>query len=339
MAIAAISLLMALSSLPVVLLAESGGAVAAGTPHLTTVSYTASADRFSLSYLESLPRSWDTIHSFPLVVYLHGMGPSTSWVKGGVGGSSVPMPIVVSAYSVGAILISLNTRSDAGFYVDTACGGPQGRDLLDAIAHEQSARQVSSVYVVGFSMGTIGALAFAATHPSLIEGIALAAPISDVFEQAAYQRGIPQLTSDLCGKVPSPTANPGAVQTYQYLSPLRFHPENFSQVRIYVTAGGRDTRAPNNFGMWPYAQVNSTIVNATTIQARAYGEPTPAGTTLLLLHRASPSSYQFRYVYEALAGHSPAQLNADDMFSFLLGSGQTGFYTAGFPPSKILPVV
>jgi len=336
MAVGTFVLLGALAFLP--LLVRDAGAIgpSVSAPKSSVLTYASSVDRFPLSLREWLPRSWDSHRAYPLVVYLHGMGSTTGWTPGGVGGDTVPGSIVSSAYSNGIILVSLNTRSDSGFYVDTVCGGPQGQDVLDALAMEQAARHVSAVYLVGFSMGSIGALSIAATHPGLIAGVAIAAPITDLFEQSAYQGGIPQLTSDLCGRTPS-TADPGAVHLYQSLSPLRFHPQNFSSIRVYVTAGGRDVRAPNNFAIWPFAHANSTVVNATGDRAAALGEPAPSASTLLALHQATPSAFLFRYVFEALGTHSPLQLNAGDMLGFLTGHRSTGFYTSDYPPVRIVP--
>ena len=303
------------------------------------VSYKSSVDSFPLSYLEWLPAGFTSKHAFPLVVFLHGLGTSTNAVKGGTGGSSVTPEIISNASAFGAILISVNTRSSAGFYADTACGGPQKQDLLDALAAETKLRNVSGVYLIGFSMGTIGALEVAAEHSSTVSGVALIAPITDVFEVSAYGLATHTLPSalrtDLCGKFPGPRA-PALNALFVSMSPARFAPTNFSRVPIYVTAGALDTKAPNNASIWPYAQVNSTFVNSTCQTATALGEPANCTTTLWSLAKAHPGQFEFRYVWEPKAFHSILQANTADLFGYLLGHLSNGFLAGSFPPGVLV---
>jgi pimeloyl-ACP methyl ester carboxylesterase len=305
------------------------------------VNYRSSVDGFPLSFEEWLPSGYMASHAYPLTVFLHGMGTGTAAVRGGVGATSIPSDIVRGAAEFGSILISLNTRSEAGFYANTACGGPQEQDVLDAITLEESDRNVSSVYLVGFSMGSIGAFRIAADHPKLISGIAVAGTITDLFEVYAYDaslRAAPTtVISDLCGVFPSAT-NTSAVQFFESESPARFSPQNFSEMRIYVTAGGEDVRAANNFSVWPYAQVNSTFVNSSCQVVSSLDEPASCTTPFSSLARSHPGDYVFRYVYEPTAPHDSLQLNGTDMFEFLFGMLPPGFYTAGFPPVDIDPV-
>lgn len=307
---------------------------AAGTPR--TVTYSSSVDRFPLSYLEWLPPGFVARNPLPLLVYLHGMGSGTTAVRGGTGATSIPSTFISAASTQGVLLISINTRTDSGFFANTPCGGPQGQDVLDAIGHEKVLRNVSSVYLIGFSMGSAGALSLAATHPGLARGIALEGTITDLFEVSQFLGAIPQLRYDFCNVVPSASA-PSVVAAYAALSPLRFHPQNFSAIKVYVTAGGKDTRAPNNFSLWPFSQVNSTVVNVSTLRYAAGGEPVPSNVTLSSLHRSTPSAYAFRFVYEAAAGHSAIQINAADLMSFFFGSAASGLFVAGFPPTTIVP--
>ena len=309
--------------------------VASGSP--ANISYSSSVDKFSLSYLQWLPSGFSASHSHTLVVFLHGMGTTTNRVRGGIGGNTIPPNLVTGASAAGVILISLNTRTTSGFYADTACGGPQEQDVLDAINHEKSLEKVSSVVLAGFSMGTVGALEIAATHASLVSGIALAGPLTDLFEEQAYLGApIPQLQADLCGQYPAP-GNTSTIAFYKSLSPLRFAPTNFSSIPIYITAGGLDTRAPNNFGLWPYAMANSTVVNSSCRFASSAGEPSGCTTTLSSLAKAHPGQYRFRFVYEGRAVHSATQIAPDDLFDFLGGTVGTGLFVANFPPTVIAP--
>jgi pimeloyl-ACP methyl ester carboxylesterase len=246
--------------------------------------------------------------------------------------------VLSAATAFGAILISLNTRTASGFYANTACGGPQEQDVLDAIALETSTRHVASVYLIGFSMGSVGALTIATRHPGLVRGIALAGRITDLFEAYAYGASVHAapvgLIVDLCGSMPSPTGL-AAARFFAAESPLRFSPANFSSIRIYATSGGLDRAAPNNYSIWPYAQGNSSLVNASCRVVATLGEPAGCTTPLGALARAHPGQYLFRYVYEAAAPHTSLQINATDMFRFFTGQVPVGLYTANFPPTVI----
>ena len=57
---------------------------------------------------------------------------------------------------------------------------------------------------------------------------------------------------------------------FQNMSPLRFDPQAFAGIPLYMTAGGLDDRAPNNVSIWPqWMNANNTVVNATCQYAPA----------------------------------------------------------------------
>ncbi|MCI4339900.1 MAG: alpha/beta hydrolase, partial [Thermoplasmata archaeon] len=273
-----------------------------------------------------------------LVVFLHGLGTGTNRVIGGIGGSAVPDAIVDNASAASMILISLNTRTASGFYANTPCGGPQEQDVLDAIAHEKAARKVSSVYLLGFSMGTVGAYSIAGHHPKLISGIGIVAGITDLYEQLAYARqahAFPsQIQTDFCGKLPGPK-NASVTAEVTYLSVARFVPTNFSGIPIYVVAGAADTTVPNNFAHWVYAETNSSFVNSTCATSGAFGEPSNCSTTFWSLEKLHPTQFSFRFVWESAGVHSVADIAAGDFFAFLNGSVHPAFLSANFPPTKL----
>ena len=296
------------------------------------VAYLSSVDRFPLSYYEWLPSKYVPSQKTPLTVYFHGIGTSTNFIRGGIGGDVIAGSLVDNASTFGSILISLNTRNSAGFYTNTACGGPQAQDVLDAIAHEKSLRNISSVFLVGFSMGTIGVLTAGAHNPGLAQGVAVVAPITDVFSEQAFSPLMrPKIKFDLCGATPGAT-NDLAEDLYVSMSPLRFTPQSFSGIPLYATAGGQDTEVPNNFSVWPYASANNTIVNSSCFSLSKFGEPVQCTTSFWSLHNSQPNNFSFRFVYEASAAHDPGQLNAADMYSFFFGKLSGGFYQATFPP-------
>ena len=327
--------------LGVALLAPSAHATPASfgtsrTPNGTTIKYNSSVDKFPLSYLEWLPPRFANDGTFALFVYLHGMGSGTSPVRGGIGGDTVSSDIINAAQTEGVILISINTRTDSGFYENSPCGGPQETDVLDAINHESHLHAVSSVYLVGFSMGSAGAFSIAADHPSLIHGLASVGTITDLFETAAYDSAGRSMTSQvLANACTTSSTNETAEGLAYHVSSARFYPQNFSGVALYVVVGGNDIRAPNNFHAWPYANGNSTFINSTCTIASSLSEPLNCTKTFDALHLATPSSYTFRFVYEGAGAHSQGALPALDAFKFLLGVGSGGFYTTTYPPATL----
>ena len=295
-------------------------------------------DGFPLSFLEWLPANFSTQTPAPLVIYLHGMGGNATPIPGGGGATTVPAGLVANASAFGAILMSLNTRTQSGFYANTPCGGPQEQDVLDAIALERAHRAVSGVYLVGFSMGTSGAFSIAGHHPGLIRGIGVAAPITDLFQQLAYAISVHSvplgLIQDYCNQLPS-GHNVTAVRLTQYLSVARFHPENFSRVLMYVTGGGLDQAVPTNFAYWPYSQVNSSFVNSSCRVVPGLGEAMNCTTPFWTLFLNGAPGISFRYVYEPTGIHSALQLNGRDLFGYLFGNTPRGFATADFPPTSV----
>lgn len=335
-------------------LSPSAAAVAAyrpstALPPSSNITYNATTDGFPLSYQEQLPVNYVSTRAYPLLVYLHGKGPDTAWIPGGSGngiigrinasnpGGATLQQLVTNASKFGFILIAPSPRSAQGYYVNSPCGGPQLQDTLDAINHEKSLHRVSSIYLLGFSMGSTGAIAIAGHYPGLVKGIALAGAITDSFEDFAYHpanvTGIPYMT---CGAWPS-AKNATADALVDYMSVMRFHPENFSGIRIYIAAGGNDITAVNSASTWPsYYQMNNTFFNSTCNVATSYGEPANCTVPYEQLRRTYPGLYTFRTVWEQSGVHSIALLDIRDVFMFFVGHVSGGCYTSSYPPSKLI---
>lgn len=325
----------------------------------TVVPYASSVDGWNLSYEEFLPAGFSPHATYPLVVYLHGMQPTGSkWVSGGVVSDLIPFlnsttsagttlqGLVANASADGYLFIAPNTRTGDGFYQNTPCGGPQEQDILDAIAHEVKGRHVSSIYLIGFSMGADGAFILAGHHPRLFTSIAVAGTPTDRFAGYAYRiqaqaqgqawanLSLFAETTGTCGHGPG-HGNLTTNEVYAYGSIARLDPQNFSGIPIWVAAGGIDGRVPTNFNIFAYSQVNNTFVNSTCLVFP--GEPRNCTTTFWSLHNATPSQFRFRYVYEPLALHTPAQLDPVDIFAWFAGNRAWGFYTsATVPPVKLV---
>jgi len=315
------------------------------TPVYSSIPYNASTDGFPLAYGEILPAGYRPTISYPLLVYMRGEGNNSTIISGGAGDgllgwndttkpySNVLIPLVDNASMNHFIMIGPSPRSGQGFYTNSPCGGPEEQDTMDAILHEESLRHISSVYMLGYSMGSLGAISFVGHHASMFRGLALAGTLTDAFEEFAYHPspwgGLASLT---CGVLPSPT-NTSVDALFSYLSVLRFHPQNFSGVRIWVAAGGNDKSATNNLAIWPWQQVNNTFVNSTCLVESTLGEPANCTNPIGHLHVRNPANYSFRFVFEPAAGHSLAQIDPSDMFRFLLGRELGGCVETTFPPA------
>ena len=310
-------------------------------PPTDNISYVSSVDSFPLWYLEWLPSSYTASDTYPLAVFLHGIGSSTGSVRGGGGGIvDMTQSLVSNASDYGFILIAINTRSPEGFYLNSPCGGPQQQDVLDAIAAERSTRHISQVFLIGFSMGSLGALTLAAHEPGMFAGVATAGTITDIFQTTAYNEASNSapagLFYDECGAYPDPT-NISVDRTWAYLSPLRFAPQNFSGIPLFVTGGGLDTRAPNDFARWDYANVNNTFINATCNVVASMGEPANCTVTIPSLAAQDPSAYRWLELYEPEAPHSSYQLPGGAVFAFFLDRQVGGYYISTYPGNVLTP--
>lgn len=327
--------------------ARAAGPVHPAATTLTNVSYTSTTDAFALSYAEVLPTPYVPSHSYPLLVYLHGEGTSNAWVPGGAGnglagfqtdtrpGASTLRALIQNASTFHFIVIAPSPRSLQGFYTNSACGGPEEQDTMDAIAHERVLRNVSEVFLVGFSMGSLGALSLAGHHPGYFAGLAVAGTFTDAFQEYAYQpkpnSGLLYLT---CGARPSP-ANVTVDRFFQYLSVTRFVPTNFSGMRLWSVAAGKDHGAPNNLSFWGFQMVNNTFLNSTCLSATTYGEPANCTFPFEALHVRNASAYSYRVVYEPTGTHILTEFDPHDIFSYFTGRVTGGCFQTTFPPTTL----
>lgn len=333
-----------------------------GAFNYSVVNYTASSDGFPLSYEEWLPDNYSASQNYPLIVYLHGMQGFGLWKPGGVL-SEITTLLSNTTYegtalqeffdtgaSLGYLMMTINERSGAGFYINSRCGGPEAQDTLDAIAHEEALRHVASVYLVGFSMGSVGAFYLASTHPGMFAGIAVAGTITDLFSAVHLRQEHQYDTTGnwswandsyrtmlgFACRTPPGAGNATIDALFRALSPARLDPTAFANLPMYVVAGGEDDRAPNNATFDAYFQVNNTFVNSTCLTYP--GEPDNCTVPFAALHAQDPGAYDFREVYEPVAGHTYGDLNATDVFAWFAGQRASGFYVADhYPPTEILP--
>lgn len=315
---------------------------------MTNVSYTSSVDGFPLSYEEVLPLHFHRNSTYPLLVYLHGAGSSSAVVRGGSGNGltggyltnrsleGVTLnELLANASAFGFIVIAPSPRSAQGFYTNSTCLGPEEQDTVDAIHHEESLRHIQGVFLLGDSMGSIAALSLAGHRRGLVQGVAITGTITDAFEEFAYHPSTgSSLVAPTCGKSPSAT-NVTAQRTFAYLSVVRFDPQNFSGIRLWVAAGSRDRDSPNNASIWPFEMANYTFLNSSCLVASTFGEPANCTDPFATLHGVNATAYLYRFFYEPTATHLIAQLDPKDMFDFFASKLGGGCFETTFPPSAL----
>lgn len=312
-------------------------------PVWTRVNYSSSVDRFPLGYWVTLPLGFNSRQSYPVSVYLHGlMGLINTSQRGGytsdIVGSNWGNNVARAASMAGFILVAPSTRMVDGFYVNSKYTGPQEQDILDAIQSVRSHYHVSGVYLFGQSMGSIGTYSIVLHHASLFAGLGIINDCGDVYA-AAYWRILQNLGSKNVitlitgGTFPNQSAY--AQGLFYYLSASRYYPENLSGLRLYEANGGADVLCPTSSKIWAqYQQGNDTILTSTCATIAAFRQPANCTDTLKSLWQGN-TSFHWRYDYVALGGHSPAILNAPDLYAYWKGlkSGGVVCGGAGAPPT------
>ena len=294
----------------------------------TTQYFASSVDGHLLSYYEWLPASYNPSHSYPLLLYLHGKGGQGNQIYSDPAG----LATIHSALADGFLVAAFNTRDPGGFYVNSPFTGPQEQDLLDAISHEKHLRPVTTLWVFGVSMGTMGAYSLAEHHPGLVRGIGVIASCSDLYQVQSYKISVNRSADfayflNTTGGYLANQSAYAASETY-YLSAFRFYPQNLSGVRLYVVQGGNDLDCPNNPNVWGFQMANNTILNSTCLTASALNEPASCTVPFQSLAAASPAKYHYRYVYESTGGHTLDLLDPADMLGYFLGVSSDGLYWA-----------
>lgn len=297
----------------------------------TNVSYVSSVDAWPLSYLETLPAGYAGAPA-PLVVWLHGAGSSVANVSGGTGASGEPSGLIANASTFGYIDIAINTRSSAGYYLNTPCGGPQETDVLDAIANEEAAHTVTAVYFVGFSAGTAGAFSLAGNHKVTTAGIATSGTITDMAQTLVFvglsSAHAKAFGADMC-KVGNLANSPTVAGKLRYLDAFRYNPTNFSGVKLFVAGGALDTEAVNNYSKFAaYANVNSTFRTPTCNVATTLGQP--ANCTKAYDNLTGVSRWVD--LYDSQMSHSAIDIPFGVLFNFWGPVRVGGFYTCAVSP-------
>ena len=308
-----------------------------GTAGGNVVDYSSSVDGTGLSYYEWLPNAFDPNATYPLAVFLHGLAQAGNELLTNSGGPG----IIAGAQASGFLLISINTRTSDGFYVNSPYSGPQQQDVVDAIVHEQGLRHVGRLYVFGTSMGSIGSLAIGLNHVLPLAGIGAINACTDVFESIAWRQQI-GLTPELAeiesvtgGSLPGQSAF--ATSLAYTMSPARFYPHNFSGIAFYIVQGGNDNRCPNNPNFTEYQNANATVLTSTCTTVPSLAEPANCTLPLANLSAQDPAHFHWRFVYIPRGQHNLNIMNGPDMFAYFSGRVGDGLVWANsggtpFPP-------
>ncbi len=301
------------------------------------IPYTSSVDQTPLSYYEWLPTGYDPNATYPLAVFLHGLAQAGNELLTNSGGPG----IIQAAQADGFLLISINTRTNDGFYVNSPYSGPQQQDVVDAVHHEESLRHVGKLYVFGTSMGSVGSLSLGLNHVLPVAGIGAINSCTDAYEAIEWRIQI-GLTPELA-EIQSVTGGylPGqstfATGLAYYMSPARFFPQNFSGIPFYIVQGGNDNRCPNNPNFTAWQNANDTVLTSTCTFVPSLAEPPNCTTPLTNLSAANPALYHWRFVYVPRGPHNLNIMNGPDMFAYFSGRVGDGLVWASpggtpYPP-------
>jgi pimeloyl-ACP methyl ester carboxylesterase len=274
-----------------------------------TYTYYSSVDGAALEYMEYLPAGYTASITYPLAIMLPGAGGNYQYNNG---------DWQAAANTYGFILVTVRPRLLPGygtyrgtFYIDGALV-PGEQDVMDALADEQARRWIdpARIYIAGYSMGGIGALKIATLYPGVFAAAAPGAPISDLFQEAAYSSTIPVPNfATLLGGAPGQSA---ITDTHWYLNSPRFLLPNLMHTPIRVLHGISDTFIPNATAIWPYMQSRHIVDTPGFVDSRGQA------TTLQELAAAWPGSFYEEHVWPN-AEHGPASLSyaPTDVLAFL----------------------
>ena len=209
-----------------VLAIASGVASAADDARMQDVAFAAQCDGTAQRYVLLLPPDFQPAMSHDLLVALHGHG-SDRWqfVRD-------PRDECRAARDVAAKRGMLFVSPD--YRARTSWMGPKAEaDLVQIIADLQGKQRVARVFVCGGSMGATAALAFAALHPELVDGVAAMNGTANLLEYGNFQEAIAESFGGSKAAIP---------EEYKRRS-AEYWPERLT-MPIGMTTGGRDQLVP-----------------------------------------------------------------------------------------------
>lgn len=205
-------------------IASSSASVRAGDlSEPVDLSFRAQIDGTTQKYVQMLPKDYDAVQQYDVLIAFHGHGKDRwQYAKGDFDEANGVRDVAARHHM---ILISPDYRAA------TSWMGPKAEaDLVQLIAAVRVHHKVRKVFLVGASMGGTSVLIFAALHPDLVDGVSSQNGTGNMLEYPRFQYAI----SESYGG--DKLQNPGE---YQKRSP-ELVPEKLS-MPVAFTVGGRDT--------------------------------------------------------------------------------------------------
>ncbi|MDB5386588.1 MAG: hypothetical protein JWM11_2234 [Planctomycetaceae bacterium] len=162
---------------------STSGSLLADEPLVEDIAFTAKLDGTEQRYVQMLPAGFRAEQSHDVLLALHGHG-SDRWqfVKQERAECKASRDF---AARHNLIFISPDYRAA------TSWMGPAAEaDVLQIISEVRTKHKISRVFICGGSMGGSSALAFAALHPKLIDGVAAMNGTANFLEYTQFQDAI-----------------------------------------------------------------------------------------------------------------------------------------------------
>ena len=205
--------------------------VVASAQDVLDVTFTADHDNTEQKYMLILPENFISGEPHDLLIALHGHGSDRRQVIENPRDECRGMREIAAEYDM--ILVSPDYRAT------TSWMGPAAEaDLVQIIVQLKEKYKVKRVFLCGGSMGGTSALAFAAMHPELIDGVAAMNPTANLLEYENFQDAIAESFGGTKTEIPLEYKNRSA----------EYWPERFT-MPVGITASGKDDVVPPQSAM------------------------------------------------------------------------------------------
>lgn len=208
-------------------IAISGGAApVADDTRVQDVTFTAQCDGTEQRYVLMLPADFQPAQSHDVLIALHGHG-SDRWqfVRDPRDECRAARDVAAKR---GMLFVSPDYRARTSWL-----GQKAEADLVQIIGEVKLKQRVARVFVCGGSMGATAALAFAALHPALVDGVAAMNGTANLLEYGNFQEAIAESFGGTKAAIP---------EEYKRRS-AEYWPERLT-MPVGVTTGGQDTLVP-----------------------------------------------------------------------------------------------
>ncbi len=190
------------------------------------IMFKAAVDGTEQFYMEMLPSDFDQNKEYDLIIGLHGHGSDRHQFSTAKRGETDAFREFASKYSM--ITVTPDYRAK------TSWMGPKAEaDLVQIINDLKKKYKIKRVFVMGGSMGATSALAFAALHPDMVDGVTSLNGHANHLEYSNFQDAISESFGGSKDKIPLEYKKRSA----EYWPELLTMP-------IAFTTGGKDKSVP-----------------------------------------------------------------------------------------------